>query len=207
MASGSHHAIFAGYGDVSTSPMIMGIGFRSHNGSYQVRASILNDGTTWRISKWFTIGDAAHFLEVDWHASTAPGANNGALALWIDGEQRVSLVGVDNDTRRIDRVYLGAVSGIDSDTRGRIYFDAFESRRETFIGPIPGISVALAEAVMVDPTEWAAWSEVYEGEEELPEEWFEYTEEEMTKEEMAPPPAAGEESGQEPSLYLPLLED
>jgi hypothetical protein len=42
---------------------------------------------------------------------------------------------VDNDTRRIDQARLGAVSGIDTGTRGTYYFDAFESRRQTFIGP------------------------------------------------------------------------
>ncbi len=41
----------------------------------------------------------------------------------------------DNDTRRIDRVRLGAVAGIDTGTRGTYYFDAFESRRQTAIGP------------------------------------------------------------------------
>ena len=42
---------------------------------------------------------------------------------------------VDNDTRRIDGVQLGAVSGIDKGTRGTYYFDAFESQRQTYIGP------------------------------------------------------------------------
>jgi hypothetical protein len=30
---------------------------------------------------------------------------------------------------------LGAVAGIDSGTRGTIFFDAFESRRQSYIGP------------------------------------------------------------------------
>ena len=55
--------------------------------------------------------------------------------LWIDAVQRANLTGVDNDTRRIDRSQLGAVSGIDSGTRGTYYFDAFESHRQTYIGP------------------------------------------------------------------------
>ena len=55
--------------------------------------------------------------------------------LWIDGVQKVSQTTVDNDTRRIDRVKLGVVSGNDTGTRGTEYFDAFESRRQTYIGP------------------------------------------------------------------------
>ena len=36
---------------------------------------------------------------------------------------------------RIDRVWLGSVAGIESDTLGADFLDAFESRRETYIGP------------------------------------------------------------------------
>jgi hypothetical protein len=54
---------------------------------------------------------------------------------WIDGVQQADLTGVDNDTRRIDQSRLGAVSGVDNGTRGTYFFDAFESRRSTYIGP------------------------------------------------------------------------
>jgi hypothetical protein len=93
----------------------------------------VNDGSTWTETNWFTISDAPHSIEVDWRAST--GANNGGLTLWIDGTQQADLTGVDNDTRRIDRAMLGALAGIDGGTRGTYYFDAFESRRQTYIGP------------------------------------------------------------------------
>jgi hypothetical protein len=109
--------------------------FRLSSGIYQIRARLLNDGTTWTNTSWFTITDASHFIEFDWRAATAVGANNGSLTLWIDGVQKASLTAVDNDTLRIDRVRLGAVSGIDSGTRGTYYFDAFESRRQTYVGP------------------------------------------------------------------------
>ncbi|HSL29655.1 MAG TPA: hypothetical protein VK900_10680, partial [Anaerolineales bacterium] len=65
----------------------------------------------------------------------AAGASNGGLTIWIDESPRSSLTTIDNDTRRIDRVRLGAVAGIDDGTRGTYYFDAFESRRATYIGP------------------------------------------------------------------------
>ena len=68
-------------------------------------------------------------------AATAAGANNGGATLWIDSVQQAGLTSVDNDTRRIDHVALGAVSGIDAGTLGTYYIDAFESRRQTYIGP------------------------------------------------------------------------
>ena len=109
--------------------------FRNSAGAYQIRASIANDASAFTNSNWFTISDGPHFIELDWRASTAPGANNGGLTLWIDNIQQVDLTGVDNDTWRVDRARLGALSGIDAGTTGIYYFDAFESRRQTFIGP------------------------------------------------------------------------
>ncbi len=132
MASGNAHYIFYGLSGAST--VVLRIEFR-YSGGYQLRAALVNNSNTWTTSNWFTISDAPHYLEIDWRASTAAGANNGYLTFWIDGVQQASLTGVANDTRRIDSVQLGPVSGIDSGTRGTTYFDAFESRRVTYIGP------------------------------------------------------------------------
>lgn len=132
MASGNAHYIFIGY--TGTSTAVLRIEFRFSSNSYQIRAQLVNDSTTWTSSSWFTISDALHFVEVDWKAATASGANNGDLTLWIDGTQQANLTGVDNDTRVIDRVRLGPVSGIDSGTRGTYYFDEFDSRRVDYIG-------------------------------------------------------------------------
>ena len=73
-------------------------------------------------------------VEIDWRAATAPGANDGYLTLWINGLEKATLTALDNDTRRMDQVRLGAVSGIDAGTRGTYYFDAFASRRLSPIG-------------------------------------------------------------------------
>ena len=135
MSSGNAHYIFYGYTGTSTD--VLRIEFRRSSGTYQVRAAVRNDRSTWSNTNWFTITDSPHFLELDWRASTTAGANNGSLTVWIDNVQQANLTGVDNDTRRIDRASLGAVSGLDSGTLGTYYFDAFESRRQTFIGSAP----------------------------------------------------------------------
>ena len=132
MKNGNAHYVFYGYSGAST--VVLRVEFRWSNSRYQLRAALLNDSTSWTSSGWSTITDAPHAIELDWQASIAAGANNGGLTLWIDGEPQASLAGIDNDTRRIDRVRLGAVAGIDSGTRGTEYFDAFESRRQTYIG-------------------------------------------------------------------------
>jgi len=47
------------------------------------------------------------------------------VTLWIDGLQQAITSAEDNDTQRIDFVWLGALSGIDAGTGGTYYFDAF----------------------------------------------------------------------------------
>jgi hypothetical protein len=163
MVSGDTHAIFYGYSDTSIG--VLRVQFRFYNGAYQIRAALLNDATTWKNSSWFMISDATHFVELDWQAATAVGANDGHLTLWIDGTQKASLTNVDNDTRRIDSIRLGVVAAIDTGTRGTYYFDAFESRRLTYIGPDPTAQVA-ADATALDSAEDESWTE----EEAMPEE-------------------------------------
>jgi len=154
MSSGDAHYIFYGYKGTST--VVLRVEFRRSSGSYQLRAALVDDGSTWKTSSWYTISDAPHYVELDWKASTASGADNGYLTLWIDGVQKANLTGVDNDTRRIDRVRLGAVNGIDSGTRGTTFFDAFESRKQNPVGAASAAAAEFevgesAEVPMVEP--------------------------------------------------------
>ncbi|MBL8093257.1 MAG: hypothetical protein JNL73_03735 [Anaerolineales bacterium] len=103
---------------------------------YQVRVNARNDASVWTNTAWVNLSDAGHYLEIDWQAATAPGANNGSLAFWLDGAPQGTLSNLDNDTRRVDLVRIGAVSGLDAGTTGTLYLDAFESRRTSAIGPV-----------------------------------------------------------------------
>jgi len=132
MTSGDGHTILEAYQGITA---VVHVQFRSSAGGYQVRARIRTDATTFLSTAWYTISDASHFIELDWLAATGVGANNGSLTLWMDGVQMQIVSGVDNDTRRVDEVRLGPLSGIDAGTSGAEFFDAFESRRSTYIGP------------------------------------------------------------------------
>ena len=127
MTSGDLHTIFYGYTGAST--QVLRLELRFSSGLYQLRAALRDDASTWKNSAFFTITDLPHLIRIDWRAATAVGANNGSLALRIDGVLKANVTGVDNDTRRIDRVRLGAVAAIDAGTRGNYFFDAFESYR------------------------------------------------------------------------------
>lgn len=133
MASGDSHIILRGYSGSST--VSLRVEFGSSSGAYRIRAGLVDDGATWTETSWLSLSDAPHVLELDWRAASGAGASNGGLTFWIDGSQQADLIGIDNDTRRIDRVLLGALASIDAGTRGIYYFDAFESRRQSYIGP------------------------------------------------------------------------
>ncbi|MDQ3006221.1 MAG: hypothetical protein M3R47_12680, partial [Chloroflexota bacterium] len=151
MASGNTHFILKGF--MGTTLEVVQMEFRQASGVYQIRASLLNDASVWTYTNWFALSDAAHSVEFDWRASTGRDANNGGLAVWIDGAQQIDMPGIDNDTLRVDRIRLGALSGLDTGTRGTYYFDAFESRRQTYIGPAGGAPpVQPPSPTMIPPT-------------------------------------------------------
>jgi hypothetical protein len=134
MAIGNAHLILLGFSGGGTTQVLQ-LELRFQATGYELRALLVNDAKGWSSTNWIPLSDAPHALELDWRASTAVGANNGGLTFWIDGVQQADLTGVDNDTRRIDQVRLGAISSVDNGTRGTYFFDAFESRRSSFIGP------------------------------------------------------------------------
>jgi hypothetical protein len=134
MLSGDVHNIFTAYSG-NTLLASHRVVFRYYNGAYQLRAGLIDDSSVWHNSNWFTISDAPHFVEFDWMAASGVGTNDGYMTFWIDGSQVANLTGVNNPSQRIEQARLGAVNGVDTGTRGTYYFDAFESRRQTYIGP------------------------------------------------------------------------
>jgi len=131
MVDGLDFYIFNGYDTAS----VLQVQFGFSAGNYRIRVRQQNDANGTTSTAWVTITDALHVIEIEWQAATAVGANNGIAMLWIDGVQSGSLSGLDNDIRRIEYVRLGAVSGLNAGTLGTYYLDAFESRRQTYIGP------------------------------------------------------------------------
>ncbi len=72
-------------------------------------------------------------IEIDWKRASAGGANDGALAVWVDGQAYSGLTGLDNDQQEISTVRWGAVAGL-TGAGGSFRLDEFESRRTERIG-------------------------------------------------------------------------
>jgi hypothetical protein len=133
MATNDAHYVFDAKNGSGTT--VLRVEFRWNGKKYQVRAAAAKDGTAFAVTTWFAITNAWHAIELDWRASSAPGANSGGLTLWLDGGQKADLTSIDNDTRRVESARLGVLDGLDAGTHGTEYFDKFESRRSTYIGP------------------------------------------------------------------------
>ena len=147
MTSGNAHYLL--YALDRNNTVLLRVEFRYYASQYQLRADTVNDSNGCSQTAWAAVSDAPHFVEVAWQAASAAGANDGVLTFWVDDSQQGSFTNIDNDTRRFDYVQFGIVGGVDNGSRGTLYFDAFESHRDTYIGPLAELllfKLALQEA-------------------------------------------------------------
>ena len=86
----------------------------------------------------YQFSDAIHWFEVDWKASSAPGANDGFCKLYMDSTASVvgEVTGVDNDTKAVGGIWVQArYHGAGS--TGTFYIDDFASNDDgTAIGAV-----------------------------------------------------------------------
>lgn len=94
---------------------------------YTIEAGDYKDGAYGCNTSTYTITDAPHYIEVDWQASSAPGANDGFIELLIDGVSKETKSGIDSDTEQIDYIRFGAVAVSNVAITGTYYLDAFAS--------------------------------------------------------------------------------
>lgn len=107
---------------------------------YKIRFGCRNDSGGFVWTSVYIITDAPHCIECDWKASSAAGANDGFISLWIDGVLKETVTGIDNDTTArgtIDFVQFGVVADVDATTSGTFYLDDFVSNNDgSLIGQI-----------------------------------------------------------------------
>ena len=88
-----------------------------------------NSGTE-QSTNWYTLTNASHTIEIAWKAASTSTSTNGGL----DGTLRQTLSSVANSTYRLEEAWLGPASRTSAGISGTEYFNAFESRRQTYIG-------------------------------------------------------------------------
>lgn len=107
---------------------------RLQAGQYAILGRVRQDDDTVVDTAFVDITDAPHFIEFDWARSSGPGASDGSFQLWIDDTWVAGLFSLDTDLHGVDTCRMGALS-VKSGASGTMYFDQFESRRQTYIGP------------------------------------------------------------------------
>jgi hypothetical protein len=135
MLDGRSHFIFQAI--QGSAKVVARVEFRFKSGAYQLRAAAWDESGSWRNTSWWNIDDAPHVVELLWKAPAGFPAD-GVMSLWLDGVEVERQEAVYSVGLQINFVRLGAVAGLDNGTHGSMYFDAFESRRETYIGPPSG---------------------------------------------------------------------
>jgi hypothetical protein len=107
---------------------------RRLGGAYSLMARARLDDNTQADTGFFPITDAPHIVELDLVAATGPDSLDGSLQLWIDAVPVAALGSLDNSLAEVDFARMGALS-VKTGANGTLYFDEFESRRQTYIGP------------------------------------------------------------------------
>ncbi|MEW6028110.1 MAG: DNRLRE domain-containing protein [Chloroflexota bacterium] len=128
MAGGDALDLLVGY---KNGAAVLRVQVQKSGGAYQVRAGALNDAGAWVDSAWHDLAAGWNSIEVEYQAVSG----SGSLTLWLNDAEEESLTAIDNDTRAVTEVRLGA-QGVESGTDGQVLLDAFESRRVTYIGPL-----------------------------------------------------------------------
>ena len=113
---------------------LMALVLRRQGGQYSLMGRARRDDNTQSNTGFLPITASAHTVEVRWVRASAPGAEDGIFAMWIDGDLKALQTTLDNDVSTVDFVRLGALS-VKTGAAGTLYFDEFESRRETYVGP------------------------------------------------------------------------
>ena len=108
---------------------------RRQNGVYALMGRARLDDNQQADTGFFTISDGPHAVEIDLVRATGPDALDGAFSLWIDGVAVAQLSGLDNSLGEVDFARLGALS-VKPAANGTLYWDEFESRRESPVGVI-----------------------------------------------------------------------
>jgi uncharacterized repeat protein (TIGR01451 family) len=103
---------------------------RTGAGLYQVRLAVNRFGGVTN-SNWVTIANnTAHYIELDWQS-----AASATIRFYVNGVLQQTLTGLNTSQFTIDSALLGPSGGLVAGSSGTPYFDHFESRHTTYIGP------------------------------------------------------------------------
>ena len=96
-------------------------------GVYQLRLHAVDDSGQSLQSGIAFVADGPSSLRIDFRKATAPGVPDGSVDLWVDGAKIHTLAGLDNASKALHSLRLGAIWLLDPGTVGQFYFDEFRA--------------------------------------------------------------------------------
>ncbi len=144
MANGDNLVLFTGTNSGGTT--VVKITMQYSNGVYQVRASAMDNSSTWQSGNLYTIANQWNTLELELQSA----ANSGSLDFWVNGAFKQTLSGINNGNQQVSQERLGAmnvsIASVGQSKYDQILYDAFETRTLTYIGLLPTPQIADAHA-------------------------------------------------------------
>ena len=129
MENGRSHTVFSARNDEGTEQFRVILRYLADLDRFQVRVFVREDSGSYRFGGAFFIPDGSSAIELQWRATSSPGASDGTMTSWSDGVLQFDLGGFDNDESSIGEVRLGPSAGIDPLTSGAYFLDDFQSYR------------------------------------------------------------------------------
>jgi YD repeat-containing protein len=131
---------------------------RTEANGYEIGIVGFNDNRQAVTSSWVPFANIMHAVELEWEASSATGANDGSVLLWLDGAKVAEITNVDNDSVEIESTRLGIISPSSEDFLGTVYFDDFGSNFLGRIGLDPNVPLP---TIFLNSFDWdglSAWT-------------------------------------------------
>ncbi len=105
MPAGDNFDLLQGYSDTTT---VFRLQISKSSGVFRVRIGARIDPWTWAYSNWYALTGGWNALE----RFFLPGDQSGEMCLWLGGEQKQCLNGLDADGMQLDAIRMGA-EGVD----------------------------------------------------------------------------------------------
>lgn len=137
MADGNQYYFFGPYN--SAVGRVGHINMRYNGASYQIVVGLVNDALSDASATAVNISNAEHYVEYMLTRASSDVASDGRVDWWIDGVAQAAVTTQDNWDRfnNLGSVRMGPYSGIDTSTRGTVYFDELVVRDDNVeIGPL-----------------------------------------------------------------------
>jgi len=110
----------------------------NYNGSNKrIRAGAMADDDSVSYTGYHNIAAGWNQVEISWARSLLPSEDDwGQIELWLNEAEVEAVYDVDNDTRTVDKVYLGAPAGVDAGTSGNLYVDSLMLDEVRILGSV-----------------------------------------------------------------------